>query len=304
MRLQAGLGYSLTFTQGGTDAARAALERSLVIAEERGDMLYKMWLLVSLNILHSRNGNFEMRFNTHVAPRPPPQSWAMRRRSRWSNSASEIHSTSSVTSAARAPSWRPRSAWAASPQESGRTYLGYDYDILAAITLARCAAGPSGSGRRARTQDSQGRRADQQSDRAVHRVAACRRTAPLDRRPDLRRGAHRLVHLECPFVFAVATDRGGARPQGRVAIRRGDAQAGVDILQGCLGSFAAAHYGLMISAFHISLAEGLAATGRFAESIRMVETVSSGRNQRGHDQLARVAARKGRRSVLDAGAAR
>ena len=59
--------------------------------------------------------------------------------------------------------------------------------------------------------------------------------------------------------------------KGELAIRRGDAQGGVDILQGCLEELRTAHYGLMISAFHISLAEGLAASGRFAESLRLVD---------------------------------
>jgi predicted ATPase/DNA-binding winged helix-turn-helix (wHTH) protein len=58
MRLQSGLGYALMFTRGGSDVARAALDRSLTIAEDRGDVRYQMWLLVSLNIFHFRNGNF------------------------------------------------------------------------------------------------------------------------------------------------------------------------------------------------------------------------------------------------------
>jgi predicted ATPase/DNA-binding winged helix-turn-helix (wHTH) protein len=57
MRLQAALGYSLMFTHGESDVARAALERSLFVAEDRGDVLYQMWLLSTLNIFHVRNGN-------------------------------------------------------------------------------------------------------------------------------------------------------------------------------------------------------------------------------------------------------
>jgi hypothetical protein len=44
MRLQAGLGYSLMYTHGGGEVARAALERSLAIAEDCRDIPYQMWL--------------------------------------------------------------------------------------------------------------------------------------------------------------------------------------------------------------------------------------------------------------------
>ena len=42
--------------------------------------------------------------------------------------------------------------------------------------------------------------------------------------------------------------------KGELTIRRGNAQGGVDFLQGCLEELRATHYGLMISAFHIALA--------------------------------------------------
>ena len=60
MRLQAALGYSLMFTRGGGDEARAALDRSLSIAGDRGELTYQMWLLSALNIFHFRGGNREL----------------------------------------------------------------------------------------------------------------------------------------------------------------------------------------------------------------------------------------------------
>ena len=59
MRLQASLGYSLMYTRGG-DAAEAALDRALALAEECGEVLYQMWLLGALNVLYFRNGNCRM----------------------------------------------------------------------------------------------------------------------------------------------------------------------------------------------------------------------------------------------------
>src|ERR1700730_6770534 len=58
MHLQAALGVSLMFMRGGRNAARVALERSLAIAEERGDALDQVRLLGPLNMFHLRTGNF------------------------------------------------------------------------------------------------------------------------------------------------------------------------------------------------------------------------------------------------------
>ncbi len=58
MHLQAALGVSLMFMRGGHAAARAALGRSLVIAEERGDALDALRLLGPLNMFHLRIGDF------------------------------------------------------------------------------------------------------------------------------------------------------------------------------------------------------------------------------------------------------
>ena len=58
MHLQAALGVSLMFMRGGRDRARVALERSLAIAEERGDTLDQVRLLGPLNMFHLRTGNF------------------------------------------------------------------------------------------------------------------------------------------------------------------------------------------------------------------------------------------------------
>ncbi|MEJ0047251.1 MAG: hypothetical protein WDN04_14890 [Rhodospirillales bacterium] len=51
-----------------------------------------------------------------------------------------------------------------------------------------------------------------------------------------------------------------------LAIRRGDPQTGVDILQDCVRELPAAGYGMMAAPFNLSLAQGLAATGRLAKA--------------------------------------
>jgi predicted ATPase len=59
--------------------------------------------------------------------------------------------------------------------------------------------------------------------------------------------------------------------KGALAIRRGDAKSGVESLPGCLEVLHAARYELLTSTFNISLVEGLAALGRFAEGIALAD---------------------------------
>ena len=59
LRLQAGLGLSLMFTRGEHEAAQAALNRSLAIAEDRGDSLHQLALLGPLHMFHVRVGDFK-----------------------------------------------------------------------------------------------------------------------------------------------------------------------------------------------------------------------------------------------------
>jgi predicted ATPase len=58
--------------------------------------------------------------------------------------------------------------------------------------------------------------------------------------------------------------------KGELAIRRGDTEDGVGSLQRCLRELDAARYKLLASSFSISLAEGLAATGRLTQGEALV----------------------------------
>ncbi|PMX89843.1 hypothetical protein C1X43_34065, partial [Pseudomonas sp. GW460-C3] len=56
-----------------------------------------------------------------------------------------------------------------------------------------------------------------------------------------------------------------------LAIRRGEPQNGVDVLQSCMRELPAAGYGLMTAPFNVSLAEGFVATGRFTEGLGLID---------------------------------
>ena len=59
MHLQAALGVSSMFTRGNSEAARTALNRSLAIAQERGDAPTQLQLLSLLHMFHHRIGDFK-----------------------------------------------------------------------------------------------------------------------------------------------------------------------------------------------------------------------------------------------------
>ena len=59
--------------------------------------------------------------------------------------------------------------------------------------------------------------------------------------------------------------------KGELAIRRGDANGGVESLRGCLEKLHSMPYELLTTPLNISLAQGLATTGRFAEGAALID---------------------------------
>ncbi|MET3596210.1 MULTISPECIES: hypothetical protein [Mesorhizobium] len=59
--------------------------------------------------------------------------------------------------------------------------------------------------------------------------------------------------------------------KGELAIRRGNASSGVESLRSCLAELHAAPYELLTTPLNISFVQGLAATGRSAEALSLIE---------------------------------
>src|SRR5262249_48677604 len=59
--------------------------------------------------------------------------------------------------------------------------------------------------------------------------------------------------------------------EAALAIRRGDAQRGVEILQRCMEELRAARYEMMTSAFNIALAQGLGTTGQSGKATLLID---------------------------------
>jgi predicted ATPase len=72
-------------------------------------------------------------------------------------------------------------------------------------------------------------------------------------------------HAFAPYIHI------GNAFKGELAIRRGDVEAGVEMLRSRLEKLHAARYELFTTRFHIILADGLAASRRFADAVALVD---------------------------------
>jgi predicted ATPase/DNA-binding winged helix-turn-helix (wHTH) protein len=273
MHLQAALGVSLMFTRGGRDAARVALERSLAIAEERGDTLDQMRLLGPLNMFHLRAGNFAT---------------ALEYAKRGFGAIGTVEDSVAVSVArhlfgislhlrgdlagARAEleaalDRGPRS------QRTSAGYLGFESKILANVILARnlwLQGYPD--------------QAIEWARKAVEEASAVGHSLTL---------AITLIWAISVFLWAgelqsavVYIDLLISRAESHslapyllvarglkseIAIRQGDAKRGVESLQESLHRLHAMPYELLTTELNLSLASGLSALGQFDEAILLID---------------------------------
>lgn len=273
MRLQASLGYSLMYTRGGDDEARAPLDRALAIAESRHDLLYQMWLLGALNILYFRNGNCRMALqcaqrNSAVAKAiDDPAAFA----SAHFMLANALYLVGDLGGARMEFEAMLQSRLHA--RRTGRAYFAFDIVAPGRLGLAHTLC-----------QQGYPRQAAEQAhvilEEALHIEHPATLSIVLTRAFLLFLWIGDLQTVEKVSDWYIANARSnsmgphmvvGRGLKAVLAIRRGDPQSGVDILQGCMRELPTAGYGLMAAPFVLSLAEGLAATGRYAESIGVVD---------------------------------
>lgn len=273
MRLQAVLGVVLMFTRGNDETARIALNRSLAIAEARGDAPGQLQLLNLLHIFHQRTGDFKA--TLHYAQRGLSVAEGIASPSALGLAhclvGSALHHVGDL-GGARAeldaalqsvPGYRP----------AGTIYFDYDHYNYAGIALARTLW--------LQGQPAQAiELADQSIEEASsmgHPVAVSRTLLwavsvflwagdleSADANTDLL-VSHAQSQGMGPFLAA------GRGYKGAIAIRRGDAKTGVEDLQRSLETLHAARYELLTTTLNISLAQGLAALGRPAEALALIE---------------------------------
>ena len=273
MHLEAALGVSLMLTRGNSEAARSALCRSLAIADEQGDVPHQLQLMSLLHMFHHRIGDIKTTLDY------AKRSFAASQLMDDPAAAAVAHCFLGVSlhhvgdlEGARTEleaALRPRSG----QRQASTIYLDYEHYNFAGIALAR-------------TLWLQGHPAQalERAHQSIEDAGSMGHPVPLSRAliwgisvflwaGDLESAAdhikrfiaHSRSHSLGPYL---AVGRGYL---GALAILRGDAKAGVEDLRTCLKAVHAADYGLLTTEFSLSLAQGLAASGQFAEAMTLVD---------------------------------
>jgi predicted ATPase/DNA-binding winged helix-turn-helix (wHTH) protein len=273
MHLQASLGVSSMQMHGQSDAARSALNRSLAIAEARGDILYQVALLGMLSMFYVRNGDFKI--SLHYA--------------KLSRAVEGVVESSAATALANSILGRSlqfvgdhrdsRAALEASfqywsdSQQSGEVYLGLDHHIMVGIGLARN-LWLQGCPAQARERVKQTiKDAERKNHPASLGLALSWAPEIFLWIGDLRSAeehadwlvAHAKSHSLGPYL---AVGRGY---EGTLAIGRGDAEGGIEDLRACLDQLHAVRYEMFYTGFKLSLVQGLLAIGEFGEGLALID---------------------------------
>lgn len=273
MHLQASLGVSSMQMRGQSEAARAALCRSLAIAEARGEVLNHVGLLGMLSMFEVRDSDFKtsLRFAqlsravAGAAESAPALALANSNLGRALQFVGEHGASRGELEA----SYR---YWSHSRQTS-EVYLGLDHHILVGIGLAR-------------NRWLEGRPAE-----AATRVRQTIKEAERKNHP----ASLGLALSWAPGIFLWIGDLGSAQQHadwlmshaesqslgpyvvvaraysGALAIGRGDAHCGVETLRGCLQQFHAMRYKMLNTDFELALVQGLVAIGEFDEGLAQVD---------------------------------
>jgi predicted ATPase/DNA-binding winged helix-turn-helix (wHTH) protein len=268
MRLQATLGISLLFTSGAREAARLTLLQSLAIAETRGDTLHQARQLASLAALHQRKGEFNIAMQY------------ARRCSEFARAANDLGAITmahaglglSLFSVGELSAARVEFEAAIAHKQGSRrasaSYVGIDGRLLSSALLSRTLWQQGHPALAA----AQARQAVEEALRGDHALSIC---AVLNvvisvflLNGDLT-GASQ--HIDMVISRAESYSFGpflwvGRGFKGELAIRHGDAEHGVVILEDALRNLHQATYELFTTVLNIALIQGLACQGRSLEA--------------------------------------
>jgi predicted ATPase/DNA-binding winged helix-turn-helix (wHTH) protein len=273
MHLQAGLGISSMQMHGESDAARASLNKSLSIAEQRGDVLHEAGLLGMLHMFHFRGGDFKAaqdyakRCRALAATIDDPAAIAL---------AHSILGRSLLImgdlAGARIELEALLPIWSRS-QLTGSIYLAYDRHYRAGIALART-LWLQGYPAQAVERADQTIKAAERMDHPASLVVVLAWAASVFLWTGDLRSAEE--HIDSSISLAESHSLGplvavGQARKAELAIRRDDTENGVMGLQASLEKIHAMRYELITTEFDISLIQGLAAIGRFAEGMTLID---------------------------------
>jgi tetratricopeptide (TPR) repeat protein len=273
MHLQACLGIASEHMHGQSDAARIALNRSLVIAEELGDVLNQVGLLGMLHMFHFRSGDFRTalqyatRCRADAATIESPAATALAH----SILGRTLHYMGDL-SGARTELEALLRHWPLS-QRTGTVYLGYDRHYRAAIHLARTLwlqGHPAQAVARAQQTVRDAKRLDNPTSLAVVLVLAA---SVFLWTGDFSSAEE---HIDASIALSRSHSLGpliavGQARKGELAILRGEVNHGVEGLRAALQKIHAVHYELLTTEFNLSLVQGLAAIGQPTEALALVD---------------------------------
>ncbi|WP_063688685.1 ATP-binding protein [Bradyrhizobium stylosanthis] len=273
MTLQAALGVSVMFTQGNTEAVRAAFTRSLQLARELEDLHWQLWLLRGLHIYLTRVGDFHGALGTgadgeSVARKLNDPAAALN--VEWMLGVAH-HLIGNQNKAVRFC----ESAMVHNPgsQRLNIGHLGYDDRIVALVALAR---GLWLTGR---------------PDRAIEAARYTVREAEQLEQP-LTLGISLIWTI---YVFLWVGDWANAEilierlidhsarhflgpyhavgigQKGELMLRRGDLAGGIEHLRRSQATLYATRHRIMTTVFATALAEGLVAQNQPADALRMID---------------------------------
>ncbi|UPT97649.1 tetratricopeptide repeat protein [Bradyrhizobium barranii subsp. apii] len=271
MHIQAALGLTLMFTRGGSEAARAALSRSLAIAEARGDAPNQLQLLGRMHIFHERMGQFD------AALGYAQQSLTVAETLGDAASTALAHSLLGVSlhlaGEHRDALSMLEAAWHGPGTERISTVNGFDHRNRAGIALAR-ELWLQGRPAAARQLALQTVTEAAQMDHPITLCIALIWAVSIDLWSGDLDGAEEnidrfIAHAETRSMGPyLAVGRG---VKGELAIRRGDAAGGVETIRACLRELHDAGYELLTTTFNIALVHGLLALGQIERSARLID---------------------------------
>jgi hypothetical protein len=273
MHLQASLGVSSMQMHGESDPARAALSRSLVIAETRCDVLSQVGLLGMLSMFEVRAGSFRTSLDYARLSRAVDgiveDSAAMALANSILGRALQFVGEHCESRRKLEASFR---YWSRSPR-TNEVYLGFDHHILVGIGLARnlwLQGHPAQARQYVRQTIKDAERKNHPTSLGLALSWApgiflwVGDLASAEEHADWLI-AHAESHSFKPYL-AVALGY-----KGMLAIARSEARIGVDSLRRCLEQLHAMRYEMLNTDFKISLVQGLVAIGEYGEGLALVD---------------------------------
>lgn len=271
MHIQAALGLTLMFTRGGSEAARAALSRSLAIAEARGDAPNQLQLLGRMHIFHERMGQFDAALG-HAR-----QSLTV---AEMLGDAASIGLANSLLGVSLHLAGEHRdaltvleAAWQGPGRERISTVHGFDHRNRAGISLARelwLQGRPADARKLAQRTVTEAAQMDHPITLCIALIWAVS--------IDLWSGDLEAADENIDRFIAHAESRSmgpylavGRGVKGEIAIRRGNAADGVATIRACLRELHDAGYELLTTTFNIALVQGLLALGEIKQSASLID---------------------------------